>query len=615
MANGNSVLANVVVNINGLIIKRVSNLTINQCFDNHHSFEVSVSPEMLPDPTMKLKELADQVMGGEIFIELKQGRDGQLNQTQKFKGIAMSVRMMKGQSTANTYLITGASPTLLLNAGRTTRSFDQMTPGDIVRKITSSLGLTVTVAAKSDPTLEYITQYEEDNFHFIQRLAEDHGQWFFYDGEKLYYGKNSSDTGVTLTHGSNFFDMEYSLRVAPMKMTAKYYDFSTDEYLSATVDGNAVNGLQEFASLTRDKSSALFKDSPIELGYQNHQKGSTLNDAVKLKVSEVSNKLAVLQGQTPEMQLKIGGIVKVKDDVYAVVDPKQGATLKETIDYGSFLITRLSHYLDSRGVYQATFEAIPQDTEFPPVDYKIIAPKAESQPALVKQVDDEERMGRVKVQFAWQKDTDQTTPWIRVAQPMTYGDRGVYFIPEKEEVVFVDFELGNPDLPFVRGSMYHGDNGPGPLFDQDNNIKGIITRGGNHIIIDDADGKESIKIYNKDEKNSIELSLQGTHITIKSEGNINIEAQETITMKAKTIEFTADQEWKVKAGKTEISNDQGMKISAGTEVEVVGQAGVKVKGAKIAIEADATATIKANAQLALESSGQASLKGAIVMIN
>lgn len=623
MPSTNQYIAAAEVTINGSTLKRFNSVRISQRFDSHHDFELNLSPEMLDSgsTTVKLKELGHNFVGESITIKLKQGemaRGGLTSEKQNlvFKGVVTGVQLTKGQAETYTILITGASPTILLNAGRTTRSFDEMTPGDIVQKIASSLGLSITVSATNNPSLPYTTQYEEDDFHFIQRLAEDTGQWFFYDGEKLYYGKNSSDTGVILTHGSNFFDMEYSLRVAPMKMTAKYYDFSTDKYLSSTVDGSAVSGLQEFAKLMRDKSKDLFKADLVELGYQNHQDESTLKDSAKYKLNEISNRLAVLQGRTAEMQLKVGGTVKVKDAIYAVSDASQGARLQETVDYGFFLITQLSHYLNINGVYQATFEAIPQDTDFPPVDYKIITPNAEPQPALVKQVDDGEGLGRVKVQFIWQKDTDQTTPWVRVAQPMAYKDQGVYFIPEVDEVVFVDFEFGNPDLPFVRGSMYHGNNTPGPLFDKDNNIKGIITRGGNHILINDEDGKENIKIYNRDNKNEIALSLDGdTTINIKSEGKINIEAKDTITMKAKKIEMTADQDWKVKAGKTEINNDQGMKVGANAKVEIAGQAGVKVEGATVDVEAQGQASVKASGQLALEGSGIATLKGGMVMIN
>ena len=112
------------------------------------------------------------------------------------------------------------------------------------------------------------------------------------------------------------------------------------------------------------------------------------------------------------------------------------------------------------------------------------------------------------------------------------------------------------------------------------------------------------------------MSLDGgTAINIKSKGSINIEAEDKITMKAKTIEMTADKEWKVKAGKTEIKNDQGMEIAANTELKIQSTS-VKVKGdANVEIEANGAATFKAKTVVDIESSGMTILKGMPVLIN
>ena len=177
-----------------------------------------------------------------------------------------------------------------------------------------------------------------------------------------------------------------------------------------------------------------------------------------------------------------------------------------------------------------------------------------------------------------------------------------------DEMVFVDFEFGNPDIPFVTGSMYHGDAKPGGLFTENNNIKGIITKGGNHILIDDTDGKEKIRIFNKDSKNEIELSLDGgSHIRAKSNGTIFLEAAKGIQMKAPKIKMEADEEWEVKAGKTLIKNDTSMEVSAGTEV--------KVEGLTVDVSAQTTGSFKASAQLELDGGGMTVLKGGMVMIN
>ena len=606
MPSTTQLLASVEITIKSLVIKRISSISINQPFDNHHSFEVSISPDMLPEKSLKvdIKKLAEQMVGEDVVINLKQGekqKDGSISEKQKlnFKGFVSSVRLSKGTSSSNTIIISGLSPTALLSAGRTTRSFTEKNLDDIVKKVLSPFGsMSKKIGATYGTAIPFVTQYEEDNFHFLQRLAEDYGEWMLYDGEHFVFGKKmkGGDDQIALKHGENIFDMQYSLRATPLNLKGFYYDYFTGKTYQAPSSGESVAGLGSYAQIGLEKSQKLFQDELIEIGYQNFQDTAPLAKAVRLKKSEQANKLAVLTGRTPEMQIKLGGTVKVTDTFI------NAESKSEVIDYGVFVVTKLSHYLDTRGVYQCNFEALPNNTDFAPVDYRIIQPNAEPQAAVVVQVDDEKSMGRVKVQFPWQKDDNEKTPWIRVVNPMAGNEQGVYFIPEVGEVVFVDFEFGNPDIPFVTGSMYHGQVLPGnKLFNHQNNIKGIITKRGNHIIIDDTEGKEKIHIFNKDSKNEIVLSLEGDKsIRIKSQGTIFLEAEKSIEMKAPKIKIEASEELNVKAGKTQIKSDQGTEISAGSSLD---------------IKASASGTFKASASLDLDGGGAASLKGGVVKIN
>ncbi len=74
----------------------------------------------------------------------------------------------------------------------------------------------------------------------------------------------------------------------------------------------------------------------------------------------------------------------------------------------------------------------------------------------------------------------------------------------------VGFESCNPDMPFAMGSVYHKNSKPDHWYHSKNNMKSIRTRSGNQIILIDEDGKEEIRILNKDDgspKNEISLSM------------------------------------------------------------------------------------------------------------
>ena len=65
-------------------------------------------------------------------------------------------------------------------------------------------------------------------------------------------------------------------------------------------------------------------------------------------------------------------------------------------------------------------------------------------------------IGRIRVQFPWQEEKNQMTPWIRLIQPHSGAGKGFYFIPEIGEEVLVGFEGRNAEKPFVMGAHYNG---------------------------------------------------------------------------------------------------------------------------------------------------------------
>jgi len=596
------------VTIGSSTIKKFVDLTLSQPFDNHHVFDIHLTSDDVNEVIGKnsgnqisLKELTQKWAGEKMTVSIIQGEtdiSGSLQQKteQTFIAIITGVQLQMKDAVDNTVVISAISPTILFNTGSNTRCFIEKSLSDIVNEVFRPFKglLKANISPSHSTIIPYITQFQEDNYHFLQRLAETYGEWFYYDGDEIIFGKTARNKTIVanLEYGSNLSQMEYDIRLVPLNFKGQYYDYFKDEKLETTSGGEKVV-VPDYAQTAMSKSDNMFSYENLDISFQGHKEKSTLRQSVKFRKTESSNKLAVLKGTSSSLEVRIGSQIKVKDDIM------ENGKLLRTDDYGSFIITNIRHYVDSRGFYQNSFEAIPQDIDYPPVDYHVFTPRAESQPAKVIKTNDPEQMGRVKVQFYWQKD-GETTPWIRVANAMSGQEQGVYFIPEIDEVVFVDFEFGNPDLPFVRGSMYHGNVKPGNnLFHEDNMIKGIITKGGNHIIIDDSDGKEEIRIYNKNNKNEVVLSMDGDpHIQVKSEGKIKLEGKE-IELKAEKISMSASQEWTVETQQGSIESKSKMKI----------------EGATVDIEGKSKTSVKGSSQLALEGGAQASLKAAMVMIN
>ena len=158
-------------------------------------------------------------------------------------------------------------------------------------------------------------------------------------------------------------------------------------------------------------------------------------------------------------------------------------------------------------------------------------------------------MGRVRVQFPWKEDKNQTTPWIRLIQPHSGAGKGFHFIPEIGEEVLVDHESGNAEKPFVMGTHYNG--GETSSYHTSGNDKKVIhTRSGTKIILNDAEGSVFIE------------DPSGNTYLMDGAGNINVNAQNDMTFTAgKNISMTAGMNITASAGMN-ISENAGANHSS-----------------------------------------------------
>lgn len=163
---------------------------------------------------------------------------------------------------------------------------------------------------------------------------------------------------------------------------------------------------------------------------------------------------------------------------------------------------------------------------------------------------DKEGMGRVKVSFPWLSDKDEGN-WARVVTPMAGKGRGIYFLPEVHDEVLVVFEHGDVNFPYIVGGLWNGKEAP-PVTNEDgkNNLRLIHSRSGHLIRLNDEEGKETIEIIDKSQKNSITFDTAKNTITLTSEKDIVLSASKgTIKLEAKLIEIVSKENAKVEAGK------------------------------------------------------------------
>ena len=159
----------------------------------------------------------------------------------------------------------------------------------------------------------------------------------------------------------------------------------------------------------------------------------------------------------------------------------------------------------------------------------------------VVDLDDPERIGRIKVQYPHLN--DEQSDWARLVTPMAGNDRGCFFRPEKGDEVLVAFEHGEPRRPYIVGSVWSTVDKP-PADDgqaTQNNWRFIKSRSGHVIKFDDTQGKEKIELIDKDEQRRVVIDSANKKIqVICDQGDVEVTAKSgSVTIDAMTVDVKA----------------------------------------------------------------------------
>jgi uncharacterized protein involved in type VI secretion and phage assembly len=501
--------------------------------------------------------------------------------TLRFKGIVtgLSISNYHGSSSL---VISGKSTTVLMDDGPTTRSFTDKKLQEIVDTVFKEYSFPNPVYA--DPkdvneSFSYIVQYEESNFQFLKRLADRNGEWFYYDGLELFFGKpndNGDPLVLDFSRKSGLIDFNIQMEALPSLFSYDTYDYIKDKKASILPSINVTTGI-----LTQldDLAESIFPNTVTNF----HVPQIDDHEVIYLmRREEISvDEQLVVSGSSRNPNLKIGMTFKVKDN-----GPGQ--------EFGEFIIVSLHHSISQGGDYMNHFEACSAGLSSPPLSQTYASPYCGAQLAIVKDVDDDKKLGRVRVQFMWQSG-EEKSPWIRVASPYTGKDKGFYIVPEKGDQVLVAFENNNPEKPYVLSGMYHGNAKP-EWFHPQNKFKGFKSRGKNELKFDDEAKIISLNAPSEIHENAKKIILTGSEeislisgnssIVLKKDGTISISGTKIVEIKTSEISGdgtskitlgTATSEVKIEGLNTSIK--AGLKMeSSGTNIELKGTAGADING-------------------------------------
>ena len=170
-------------------------------------------------------------------------------------------------------------------------------------------------------------------------------------------------------------------------------------------------------------------------------------------------------------------------------------------------------------------------------------------PALVTDIVDPDRLGRVQVRFPWLGDTGaDVRSWATLLSPYADDDQGFVALPAVGTQVVVGFEAGDLGRPYVVGSCWNGremmpvtptrpndkrvlKSRTGAVLEFDDNAPApkvtLVSRDGHRVVLDD--GGRSLQVTHSD----------GSTVTFTPSGQISLRANATVEVTAAALNVHA----------------------------------------------------------------------------
>lgn len=480
----------------------------------------------------------DELLGQHVTVGLQLGDD------------AGSVRSWDGRVTAMQCLETGENgqtryrltlrPWLwALGLAADCRVYQNLSVPDIAKDVFQRRGFTdfESVLFETHTTREYVVQYRETDLHFLSRLFEEEGIYYFFRHEA---GKHT----LVLADSVQAHAPVSGYESLPFAGDDEHRDETMQYVRRWRAEGQLASGLYTLADFNftmprvplRGSGSGAQEDAESQLEIYDHPGGfMRFEDAIAvadLRLQQARRNARTARGETNARGLTVGATFSL------VEHPRDGENAK-------YLVT--SARLDLRGEdptragdrpeepFACAFAVIDADVAFRPSIAGHKPSVRGPQTATVVGPSGREiwtdEYGRVKVQFHWDRvgqNDENSSCWVRVSQAWAGSGWGAQFIPRIGQEVLVDFLEGDPDRPIITGSVYNGANRPPfdlPLNQTQSGIRTESSPGGsivnaNEIRFEDLRGCEELYVQAEKDMN----------VLVKNDQTVTVAANRTVSI-------------------------------------------------------------------------------------
>jgi phage protein D len=434
---------------------------------------------------------------------------------------------------------------------RRVAAYRNQSASDIARKLAAQDGVPIGKIQSTKTVYEFISQANVTDWDFLARLADENEMVMSVDAKgKLQFVKPDPASGAppvstpsekspfVLEAGIDILRLRSSVAAAEQVGTveARGWDVTTKKKLTATATAVSNPAIQ--IGTTPGEVAAKFKKATLVDPNTPYDRQSEVKFAADALADDVTSSFA-------EMEVVVHGTPALRPGL-----PVTLADVGKPFE-GKYTATSVRHAFGDGMHYETTVTVSGRQWRSL---YGLASGGGSGGGnggglrlpgvvnALVTDVQDPLKRGRVKIQFPWLDDT-YVSDWTRVMQ--WGGNRGGSIFPmDVGDEVLVAFDRGALDHPYVIGGLYNGKDKPTevkdvPLHD------GMRGRGSRHTLSDRTGnrvdllsqrtgGKQGVRVSSGDDKLVINLDRVQTEITVDSKGSVSIKGSRSVSVDAGT---------------------------------------------------------------------------------
>lgn len=551
----------------------------------------AVVEDDLDQPAMAVLRFQDQgyelidgetfKLGGELKLRAANpaGRPAPL-----FCGEVTALETEQEQS-RTTFVVRAYDRSHRLQRGRKTRTFLREGDAAIVERIAREAGLRADVE-RTNGTHEHLTQDNQSDFAFLRERAARLGYRLRVDDRTLSFRRAEASPPQAPAQEWGQTLLRVRTRQTAVAQPSEVQVRGWDPAAKRAIVGRASRPAQESRpgdgrTPAATAERAFGGSATIDVTDQPVATQAEADQLAQAVLNQVAADYLALEATCRgEPALRAGAQVELK-----------GAGRRVS---GVYLITATRHELTPGGGYETTIYvngrrpnsllALTGEGRAPRgVDGVIVG--------VVTNIDDPDRLGRVKLKFPTLADNHEST-WARLAAPGAGKERGLFIVPEVNDEVLVAFEHGDINRPYVVGGLWNGQDRVPDQVVQAGKVKTRVlkTRVGHVIELQDdgggGDGRITLKTKGGHE---ITISDSDKSVTIVSQGGNKIAISDT---------------------------SRSVSVSSKGTVELEGPGGkLAITESGVELSSKSMLRVQANAMLDVKTNAVLTIQGSLVKIN